>query len=317
MGVIDRIMAGASHWKDIIEDRPLVVSVSGGKDSTAMALWLIDQGLQDRCTFVFADTKWEHPDLYQYIDEILEPKIGKIHRAVSEKYPGGMKDMIIQRQAFPSNRMRFCTEHLKIIPLRSFIGKVRRSTGLEPINVVGIRAQESQRRSKFEEWEDGGPMQCDTWRPLIDWLVEDVVAIHTKHAVPPCSLYLRDEHPSSRVGCYPCILSRKKEILAVAEQDPWRIDEIRDLESSLETSYASRLAAKGETFESAGRNRPAYFQARKRLQGKGWGIDEVVEWSKTTHGGKQVEMFHTSEPGCQMWGLCDIGEGTPEGEPDE
>ena len=308
MSLMERIKAGFRDWPDLIEDRPLVVSVSGGKDSTAMALWLIDQGLKDRCTFVFADTKWEHPDLYRYLDEVLEPLLGKVHRAVSGKYPGGMKEMIVKRQAFPSNRMRFCTEHLKINPLREFIDGVRQDTGKEPINVVGIRAQESQRRSKFEEWEDGGPMQCDTWRPLIDWLVEDVVEIHTRHGVPPCSLYLRESNPASRVGCYPCILSRKKEILAVAEQDPWRIDEIRDLEEQLAESYAKRLADKGETFESTGRSKPAYFQARKRLQGEGWGIDKVVEWSKTSRGGKQFELFTAEEPGCQMWGLCDLGD---------
>ena len=318
MGVVDRIMEGHREWAEIIEDRPLVVSVSGGKDSTAMALWLIDQGLKDRCTFVFADTKWEHPVLYKYIDEVLEPKIGKIHRVVSEKYPGGMPDLIRKKQAFPSHRFRFCTESLKIAPLRAFIEQVRHTTGGSPINVVGIRAEESQRRSKFEEWDDAGPMQCDTWRPLITWLVEDVVAIHTKHNVPPCPLYLREENAASRVGCYPCILSRKKEILAVADQDSWRIDEIRNLEAELGESYAKRLAAKGETFESAGKNRPAYFQSRKRLQGEGWDIDRAVAWSRTSRGGgTQTELFHTSEPGCQMWGLCDIGDATPEGEPDE
>ena len=311
MGVIDRIMGGAREWEDIIEDRPLVVSVSGGKDSTAMALWLIDQGLQDRCTFVFADTKWEHPDLYDYIDNVLEPKIGKINRAVSEKYPGGMKDMVVQKGAFPSRMIRFCTEHLKVVPMRNFIDQVRQSTGQEPISVVGIRAQESQRRSKFEEWEDGGPMKCDTWRPLIDWLVEDVVAIHTKHGIPPCSLYLRDDHPAQRVGCYPCIMSRKAEILAVAEHDSWRIDEIRELESEVTEVMKAKLADRGEPLESLGRTAPGYFQARKGRGGQCWPIDKVVEWSKTGRGGSQFEMFHTSEPGCQMWGLCDIGEGTP------
>lgn len=317
MSVIDRIMEGAREWSDIIEDRPLIVSVSGGKDSTAMALWLIDQGLRDRCTFVFADTRWEHPDLYTYLSEVLEPKLGKIHRVVSSKYPRGMIDLVHKKGAFPSNRLRFCTTELKVVPLREFIDSVRTSTGKEPINVVGIRAEESQRRSKFEEWDDGGPMQCDTWRPLIDWLVADVVAIHTKHNVRPCSLYLRDKNPASRVGCYPCILSRKKEIMAVADEDPWRIDEIREMETQLQSVYAERLAAKGETFESAGKNRPTYFQARKRLQGMGWGIDRVVEWSRTARGGKQVEMFHTGEPGCQMWGLCDIGDATPEGDANE
>ena len=119
LSVMDQIAAGAREWPDIIGDRPLIVSVSGGKDSTAMALWLIDQGLQDRCTFVFADTKWEHPDLYTYMAETLEPKIGQIHRVTSKKYPGGMPDMVRQKGAFPSRMIRFCTEHLKVNPLLS------------------------------------------------------------------------------------------------------------------------------------------------------------------------------------------------------
>ena len=306
MSVIDRISEGAREWKDITEDRPLVVSVSGGKDSTAMALWLIDQGLKDRCTFVFADTKWEHPDLYRYLDEVLEPKIGKIHRAVSEKYPGGMADMVKSKGAFPSRMIRFCTEHLKVVPMRNFIDSVRQSTNQEPISVVGIRAQESQRRARFEEGDDGGPMKCDTWRPLITWLVDDVVAIHAKHNIPPCSLYLRDNHPAQRVGCYPCIMSRKSEILAVAEQDPWRIDEIRKLESEVTQVMKDKLAAKGETIESMGRTNPGFFQARSSASGECWPIDKVVEWARTSRGGRQFELFHTSEPGCQMWGLCDI-----------
>ena len=308
MSVIERIAAGAREWKDIIEDRPLVVSVSGGKDSTAMALWLIEQGLHDRCHFVFADTRWEHPDLYDYLDNVLEPVLGKIHRAVSTKYPGGMKDMVVSKGAFPSRMIRFCTEHLKVVPMRNFIDSVRQSTGVEPISVVGIRAQESKRRSKFEEWDDGGPMKCDTWRPLITWLVEDVIAIHTKHNIPPCSLYLRDNHPAQRVGCYPCIMSRKSEILAVAEQDPWRIDEIRELEKQVTEVMKRKLADKGETLESMGRTEPGFFQARSSTSGECWPIDKVVEWSRTSHGGVQFEMFHTSEPGCQMWGLCDLGD---------
>ena len=128
MGVIDRILEGAREWPQIIEDRPLIVSVSGGKDSTAMALWLIDQGLRDRCTFVFADTQWEHPDLYKYMDEVLEPTIGQIHRVTSKKYPGGMKDMVRQKGAFPSRMIRFCTEHLKVNPLREFFADFRECT---------------------------------------------------------------------------------------------------------------------------------------------------------------------------------------------
>lgn len=43
---------------DFLKDRPLVANVSGGKDSTAMALFLIDQGVDFEP--VFCDTGWEH-----------------------------------------------------------------------------------------------------------------------------------------------------------------------------------------------------------------------------------------------------------------
>ena len=306
--LMERIKAGFKDWPDLIEDRPLVVSVSGGKDSTAMALWMIEEGLQDRCTFVFADTKWEHPDLYQYIDEVLEPLLGKIHRVTSAKYPGGMVDMVKQRGAFPARIYRFCTEHLKINPLKLFMDNFEAETGLDPINCVGIRAAESVRRSKFEMWENGGPMRCDTWRPLIDWLVADVVEIHNRHGVPPCPLYLRETNASSRVGCYPCIMSRKSEIRAVAEADPWRIDQIRQLEAEVGDAMEARLEAKGQTLEELGRARPGYFQSRDGKDGKTWPIDKVVEWAKTSKGGKQFELFTADEPGCQMWGLCDLGD---------
>jgi 3'-phosphoadenosine 5'-phosphosulfate sulfotransferase (PAPS reductase)/FAD synthetase len=287
-----------------IGDRPLVVSVSGGKDSTAMALWLIEQGLRDRCTFVFADTRWEHPDLYRYLDEVLEPLLGKLHRVTSEKHPEGMAGLVKHKGVFPSRQIRFCTQELKVKPLIKFL----KDHPGDPINVVGIRAAESERRSKMFEWETGGPIGCDTWRPLISWTVQDVIDIHTRNNIAPCSLYLRAEHPSSRVGCYPCIMSRKSEILAVAKADPWRIDEIRELEHLVGLGRVARLEAKGEKFDTSLSAMPGFFQERMGRGGRCWPIDDVVEWAKTSRGGRQFELFHTSNPGCQMWGLCDVGE---------
>jgi 3'-phosphoadenosine 5'-phosphosulfate sulfotransferase (PAPS reductase)/FAD synthetase len=45
---------------------PLIASVSGGKDSTAMMLALIEAKLEFRA--VFADTGWEHQITYDYLD---------------------------------------------------------------------------------------------------------------------------------------------------------------------------------------------------------------------------------------------------------
>lgn len=279
--LLDRIIEGCRDWRDIIEDRPLVVSVSGGKDSTAMALWLIEQGLRDRCHFVFADTKWEHPSLYEYID-YLETIIGPIYRAVSTKYPGGIPDLARQKGFFPGRMLRFCTTELKVKPIAEYMTRFD-----DPINCVGIRAEESRSRAAMEMFDHGGPIKIDTFRPIIEWGVEDVVAIHTKHNVRPSQLYLREQNPAKRVGCYPCIYSRKDEIAAVANNDPWRIDEIRDLEEELGSTFFHREAASASGSDMAK-------------------IDEVVAWARTSRGGRQFKLFDMGEPGCRMWGLCDV-----------
>lgn len=309
--LLERISDGKRHWSDIIEDRELVVSVSGGKDSTAMALWLIDQGIKDRCHWVFADTGWEHPDVYEYLD-YLEGVIGPINRVTSKKYPKGMTDLVKKKGMFPSRKFRFCTEQLKVVPIREFVADLIDRTGADPVSCVGIRAAESRSRAAMDMWDSGGPVGLDTWRPIIEWGLEDVVNYHTKHNVTPCSLYLRENHPSSRVGCYPCIMSRKKEIFAVSEADSWRIDQIRELETEVQEAYIKR----NPDWKDQKWQLPTMFQGREYKNGERpmTPIDKVVDWAKTTHGGNQYELIYTGEPGCRMWGLCDFG---PKEEDDE
>ena len=35
-------------------------------------------------------------------------------------------------------------------------------------------------------------------------------------------------------------------------------------------------------------------------------IDDVYQWSKTAHGGKQFELFSAERPTCEKWGLCHV-----------
>ena len=54
-----------------------VLSISGGKDSVAAALYLRETGIEH--VRVFMDTGWEHPDLYAHLD-YLEGELGPIIR---------------------------------------------------------------------------------------------------------------------------------------------------------------------------------------------------------------------------------------------
>jgi 3'-phosphoadenosine 5'-phosphosulfate sulfotransferase (PAPS reductase)/FAD synthetase len=74
-------LEGELAW---LNGRPLFASLSGGKDSTALGLWLRAQGVQ--FTPVFMDTGWEHPVTYEYIESVLVPLFGEFVVLRNEKY---------------------------------------------------------------------------------------------------------------------------------------------------------------------------------------------------------------------------------------
>jgi 3'-phosphoadenosine 5'-phosphosulfate sulfotransferase (PAPS reductase)/FAD synthetase len=278
------------NWRDRIAGRVVVASVSGGKDSAAMSLWLMEQGVEYRR--VFADTGWEHPDTYAYLRGPLTEALGPIDEVRSEH--GGMADLVRGHGMFPSRTRRYCTAELKIQPIAAYISTI----GAPVVNAVGLRAEESTKRAAQPEWEPADDIygaDCLVWRPILRMTEDDVVAIHRRHGLTPNPLYLRG---ARRVGCWPCIASAKAEIRMVADSTPWRIDEIRSLESEVTLRRgvlrAFFDATRGAIDPTASPAQPIP-------------IDEVVGWSRTARGGKQFSLFGAdqTESGCVRWGLCE------------
>ena len=216
-----------------------------------------------------------------------------------------MVRLVINRGTFPRRTRRICTPEIKIRPFREYLDAL----DVEPVVTVGVRASESLARSRLPEWERWSDSDCDQWRPLLAWTDDQVVAIHQRHDVPPNPLYLRGAH---RVGCWPCIFARKSEIRNLSETDPGRVDFMRELEQAVMEIARDRYAEQGETFESKGYQPPAWF-TRPTRDPSGhrppWPFDKVIEWSRTSHGGRQIEWL-TAPPrewGCMRWGVCDPG----------
>jgi 3'-phosphoadenosine 5'-phosphosulfate sulfotransferase (PAPS reductase)/FAD synthetase len=154
-------------------------------------------------------------------------------------------------------------------------------------------------------WEYSKEFDADVWRPLMAWTEQDVIDIHTRHGLTPNPLYLRG---AERVGCWPCIFSRKREIALVAKLTPERIDEIEALELELGDGADERAEEDGKH-----RNRPTFFHPKGHSPERNdfVPIREVVDWSQTARGGRQLLLLDTEPAGCMRWGLCEGHEETP------
>jgi 3'-phosphoadenosine 5'-phosphosulfate sulfotransferase (PAPS reductase)/FAD synthetase len=267
-------------------DRPILLSCSGGKDSTACGLLLRDHGIPFQP--VFCDTGWEHDLTYQYLNETLEPLFGKIERLIAtwegapEDAPAGMEQRILKWNLFPSGVVRWCTNDLKLAPFREYCVKVFLQTGKLPINITGVRRGESQKRATYPyaELQD----EALQVRPLLEWSEDMVIDFHKSHNVMPNPLYLKG---ASRVGCWPCIFANKSDIRTLNQIDPARIDHIESLEKRVQ--------------EARGDGKGTFFK-------KGT-IREAVSWANGKHDGMQSlftdEDFDYNEVGCFRWGLCE------------
>lgn len=301
-----------------------ILSISGGKDSTAMLLLAIEMGTQN-IEAVFADTGNEHQQTYDYVNYLSEKVMKirwvkadftermagkrlfiqekwaehgvpqeKIERALAILQPTGnpFLDLILWKGRFPSSRASFCSEELKRNVIIKQVQNPILDAGVDVVSWQGVRADESLKRRFLPEREvklvhqNGATLE--NYRPILTWTAEQCFAMHKKYNIDHNPLY---EQGMGRVGCMPCINVRKDELLEISKRFPEAIERIAEWE--LLCKDASKRD--GASFASFAENR-------------GTNIWEVVEWSKTSHGGTQHDFVRANtEPALcsSIYGLCE------------
>ena len=154
-----------------------LVSFSGGKDSTAMLLGMLERDMKIDC-ILFCDTGLEFPAMYDHIAKV-EKDIGRKITSVRAEhtYEELMFDVPVRRSAdspvvrkygaqlngygWPGPRQRWCTTRLKAMPRERFLRELRKR--YEVIEYVGIAADEQYR---LERANNQNPNHR---HPLVDW----------------------------------------------------------------------------------------------------------------------------------------------------
>lgn len=125
---------------------PATVSFSGGLTSAYMLRRVLDAydgALPGDVHVLFADTGKEREETYAFVREVGERWGVEIVRVAR---PGLFDQLIVDRSYLPNPVTRFCTQELKIRPMKNWM----RARGYEHwTNAVGIRADEPRRVAKI------------------------------------------------------------------------------------------------------------------------------------------------------------------------
>jgi 3'-phosphoadenosine 5'-phosphosulfate sulfotransferase (PAPS reductase)/FAD synthetase len=190
-----------------------ILSLSGGKDSAALAVYM--RGRVEKMEYIFHDTGKELPETYDYLDK-LEAYLGT--KIVRTNFGTTFDDLLRQFGGMiPSNRRRWCTQMMKLKPFEEYVGN-------DPcINYIAIRSDEDRIgyishkpniEAVFPFRDEGSDYQ-------------DVVRILMESGIGLPSF---TEWGRSRSGCYFCFYQQKIEWVRLKHRHPDLYDKAKAYE---------------------------------------------------------------------------------------
>lgn len=180
-----------------------ILSLSGGKDSTALALYMRDRVAE--MEYVFCDTGEELQETYDYLEKI-EAHLGRPVKRLNPDRPF-THYLDLYRGVLPDPRTRWCTRMLKLKPFEQYVGE-------DPVTLyVGIRADEPNRTGYVSTKPNISPRF-----PFVEdgLRYKDVMRIlEDSHLGLPEYYKWR-----SRSGCYFCFFQQRREWVGLLEHHP-------------------------------------------------------------------------------------------------
>lgn len=218
---------------------PVIIGVSGGKDSTVAALEtsaeLDRRGHAGPRALIHAHlgaVEWKEslPTCQRLADRLGVELVVVEHARFDMLGRWGYRwECNVRRYAalecvqlilpWSTPSMRFCTAEMKTAPISAYA--VSRWPGQQIVNVAGIRREESANRQHapiFAPDDYFTRKKTRTsgfvWHPIAEWTLANVWESHDRHGWPRHEAYTR--YGASRVSCCFCILGSQGDLAASA-----------------------------------------------------------------------------------------------------
>ena len=239
-----------------------VVFCSGGNDSIALVQWLYNQGKTD-IVVAYNNTGWAS-EVWPMRMQRVKLWVEGLGYAFVELPSEGMEALAIRKKGWPAPMpgMQFCTQELKLKPSLAWLDVI--DPEKEAVCCVGVRREESQKRSTFPEYTEHSDAHGGRalWAPLVRHTKQERNVLLSMAPFPPL--------PHGSRECFPCIYANRSDVAALPEE---RIQQIKQLEVSLGHTKKGHLRT---------------FFRPHRKQGA-IGIEEAVKWAHSKRGEYRYE----------------------------
>ena len=218
------------------------VAFSGGKDSLVL-LDLVKHALpKSAFMVVFGDTGMEFPDTYEIIAKVERQCAAEgieFYRAASKLSP----EVSWKIFGAPSNVLRWCCSVHKAAPQTLKLREVLGKANFVGADFVGVRAQESLKRSEYTV-ENFGRKQRGQYshNSILEWSSAEVWLYIFMHDLPINAAYKKG---NSRAGCLLCPMTNGRANFFRANAYPAEVEKFIDCISATVTDESETYITNG------------------------------------------------------------------------